>query len=159
MKENDIEYLRMWRNDSNNTKYLRKLGYITEQMQLKWWQQYLENEDELCFSIMETGEINSIVGSASLYNFHGNQAEFGKFLIGDERAHGKGIGYCALMAILKIAFTTVAMEKIVLECHEYNIPAFRIYEKTGFRIVGSHDFADGCKEYDMELLKQDYNYE
>lgn len=159
LMEDDIEYLRMWRNDSNNTTYLRKLEYITEQMQLKWWKQYLENEDELCFSIVEIEDINNIVGSASLYNFHNNQAEFGKFLIGDERAHGKGVGYWALMAILKLAFTTLNMEKIVLECHENNTPALHIYKKAGFKIVDSHEFIDGCSEYDMELLKQDYKWE
>ena len=158
LKESDIEYLRQWRNDPNNTTYLRKIGYITKEMQLEWYQQYLQNEDELCFSIVETKEINKIVGSASLYNFQKCQVEFGKFLIGDNRVHGKGIGYRVLMVMLEFAFYKLNMGKVILSCHEDNEPALHIYKKAGFKITSNQKFVDDGKEYAMELLKQDYKW-
>ncbi len=156
LQNNHIEYLRQWRNETTNTRYLRKIGEITPEMQEQWYERYLKNEDEMCFAIYENETIDNIVGSASLYNFEGEQAEFGKILIGDEKAHGKNIGYHALKAILDIAFDELQLDRIILECHEHNKAAFRIYEKAGFVVCGSHAFADGCQEYDMELSKVDY---
>lgn len=157
LAERDIEYLREWRNSPENTTYLRKLDYITSEQQRNWYNSYLENDDEICFSIIETEQLNRIVGSASLYNFKGKQAEFGKILIGDKQAHGRKIGYHALVALARLGFDQLNLEKIVLECHEHNGAAFHIYSQVGFHIVGEHEFAEGGLEYDMELTKEAFD--
>lgn len=132
LEKNDIEKLREWRNDKNNSKFLRQIPYITEDAQKRWFEKYLENEDEICFAVEECEQLNRIVGSLSLYNFSGDTAEFGKILIGDEEAHGKKIGYNATIAALKIASDTLKLKKIVLEVYDDNIAAKKIYEKAGF---------------------------
>lgn len=156
LMEDDIEFLREWRNNPANTVYLRKIGYISCEQQKKWYDNYLKNEDEICFAIVETEELNRIVGSASLYNFQNNQAEFGKLLIGDEQAHGRKIGYHAVAALVKYGFEHFNLERIVLECHEKNASAYHIYSQTGFEVVGSHEFDGGGLEYDMELRKEQF---
>ena len=88
----DIEKIRMWRNNPKNTKYLQKIPFITSEMQLKWYQKVKDNPDEMVFAIDEYDGNYNFVGSFSLYNFYNEKAEFGKFLIGDEKAHGKKIG-------------------------------------------------------------------
>ena len=35
LNEDDIEYLRTWRNDNNNSKFLRQIPYITKESQKK----------------------------------------------------------------------------------------------------------------------------
>lgn len=155
LSENDIEYLRVWRNDSNNSKYLRQIPYITPEMQKSWFNNYLNNNDEMCFSIYENEELNRIVGSLSLYEFIGRQAEFGKILIGDPEAHGKSIGCNSILAVLKIAFETLNLKKVVLHVYEENIVAKHIYEKVGFLKCSSKS-VNGMIENYMEFSHCDY---
>lgn len=132
LTEKDIENLRVWRNDKNNSKFLRQIPYITEKAQQEWYKKYIDNKNEICFAIEECDEIKCMVGSLSLYNFTENSAEFGKILIGDIRAHRKQVGYHATVAAIKIAFETLNLQKLVLEVYENNFSAIKIYEKAGF---------------------------
>lgn len=155
LTEENIENLRLWRNDSNNSKYLRTIPFITSEMQKSWYEKYLVNDDELCFSINEIEELNKMVGSLSLYEFRNNQAEFGKILIGDSDAHGRSIGYHSVIAVLKIAFIDLCLEKVVLHVYDENIAAKHIYEKAGFVKKSSH-LSNGMTENYMELGRLEF---
>ncbi len=136
LEKNDIEKLREWRNEKKNSKFLRQIPYITENAQKRWFENYLKNEDEICFAIEECEQLNRMVGSLSLYNFNGDTAEFGKILIGDKEAHGKRIGFNATYAALKIAFEVLKLKRVVLEVYEDNLAARTIYEQIGFLFKG-----------------------
>jgi RimJ/RimL family protein N-acetyltransferase len=133
---NDIESLRIWRNNPENSKYLKQIGYITPQQQIEWFHNYLNNDDEITFAIVDNEILNTIVGSVSLYNFKGGKAEFGKILIGEERAHKRNIGLNATKAVLKIAFDKLNLKEVFLECYEHNASAQKIYKKAGFVPTG-----------------------
>lgn len=150
-----IELLRKWRNDSKNSRFLRSIPFITPEMQENWYETYLANEDELCLVIYENQVLKRVVGSLSLYEFHDKQAEFGKILIGDEEAHGKSVGYHAILAVLKIAFEELKLEKVVLRVYDENIAAKRIYEKAGFKKVGSGITNHMIEDY-MELQRNQF---
>jgi len=150
-----IESLRTWRNDTQNTRFLRSIPFITPEMQDNWYKTYLANADELCFVIYENQVLNRVVGSLSLYDFHDRQAEFGKILIGDEQAHGKSVGYHALLAVLRIAFEELKLEKVVLRVYDENIAAKHIYEKAGFQKVGSESVNHMIENY-MELQRNEF---
>ena len=140
--EDDIEMLRIWRNNPENSKYLRQIGYIDKDQQKKWFENYINNDDEIAFAIVECKELNRLVGSVSLYNFKDNEAEFGKILIGDEEAHGKRIGLNATKAAIEIGFKELNLNRIVLEVNYENVAAIKTYEKAGF----------------MKCYKDDINY-
>ena len=36
LEKQDIEQLRIWRNDTKQIRFLRNIGYITREMQEKW---------------------------------------------------------------------------------------------------------------------------
>lgn len=146
----DIELLRQWRNDKDNSKYLRQIPYITQEMQKKWFENYLQNNDEICFAIIEAQTLNRVVGSLSLYNFSDKSAEFGKILIGDVEAHGKGVGYNAIHAVLDIAFNELGLEKVFLHVYDNNKVAVHLYDKVGFKTVSSKN-VQGMKENYMEI--------
>lgn len=152
----DIEYLREWRNNPANSKYLRNIGYISEEAQRKWFENYIKNEDEMTFAIDEIEELNRIVGSVSLYNFKGNQVTFGKILVGDEDAHGKNVGYNATKAVLDIAFRELSIEEVVLECYADNKTALHIYKKAGFQITGEHLTEENKIEYYLSINKNNF---
>lgn len=154
LEKDDIELLRKWRNDSQNTKYLKKVPYITTDMQNKWFENYIENGDEIFFAIEECNDLNRLVGSAALYNFDGETVEFGKILIGDKDAHGKNVGSNALKAILKIAFTNLSIKKVMLRCYKDNKKALRIYRNVGFNIEEEHLVNENI-EYTMKIEKNE----
>ena len=155
LSESDIEFLRKWRNDESNTKYLRKLPHITTGMQRSWYEKYLLNEDEFCFAIDEIESLNRMVGSLSLYNFNDQQAEFGKILIGDLNAHGKNIGVNSIIALLYIAFNELKLERVILHVYVANTGAVHVYEKVGFSVVNVH-ISDGFEESLMEITKESF---
>lgn len=134
----DIETLRKWRNDTEAVKYLRNIGEITPEMQEKWFESYLSNNDEYSFSIIDIGDLHTIVGSVSLYNFKNTQAEVGKIQIGDVRAHGKGIGRTALVMITELGFKSFGLKKIVAGVNQCNIASHSNFMKIGFKITGTH---------------------
>lgn len=151
LSKQDIEFLRVWRNNSFQTQYLRKLKPITPEMQIKWFEEYLHNQDELIFAIVETEQLNRIVGSVALYDFQENTAEIGKIQIGDEMVHGKGLGKISLVMCMLIGFSKLRLSKIVGSVHQDNIPAHRNDMQVGFQIVGSHPAPMGGIEDEIEI--------
>lgn len=120
-------------------------------MQQKWFKNYLQNNDELSFAIVETQALNRMVGSLSLYNFSEQSAEFGKMLIGDVEAHGRSVGYHAIRAVLDIAFNALTLEKVFLYVYEDNKIAAHLCDKIGFKIISSKNVR-GMKVNYMEIL-------
>ena len=153
--QNDIENLRNWRNDEKNTKFLRKIPFISSDAQEQWYRKYLANPDEMCFSIYEIHELNRIVGSLSLYNFSNAQAEFGKILIGDEEAHGKKIGVNSIIALLSIAFFQLDLSRVYLHVFNNNKPAKHVYETVGFEIEKT-SVVDGMEELLMSISSEKF---
>ena len=155
--EDDIELLRTWRNDKENTKFLRDVGYITEEMQRKWYHGYLDNEHDLVFVIEDTGELKRVVGSLSLYDWdkEANKCEIGKIQIGDPAAHGKGIGRKTLVMAMKIAFQKLGITKIVASVHPDNVQAYHNDMKIGFRVVGETPSVAGGNELLLEMFEED----
>ena len=124
LEEYDIESLRNWRNNPTNTKFLTKISYITPEMQEKWFKDGLEKPNEYIFAIDEIKELNKLVGSFSLYNIVDEEAEFGKFLIGEDRVHGKSIGLYTLTVALEIAFNKLKLKKVYLRVYKDNYKRF-----------------------------------
>lgn len=151
LEKSDIEILRIWRNDTSKTKYLRPIGKITPQMQEKWYETYLRNPDEIAFAIDETENLNRMVGSLFLYNFKEKIAEIGKIQVGDDEAHGMGIGGKSFVLAMKIGFERMNLEKIIASVHRENIAAYKSYMKIGFEIVGSHPALIGGIEDEIEM--------
>ena len=153
VRETDLEYLRVWRNDKENTPYLKKLDYITPDMQAAWYKRDLTDEDCYTFAIEETSILNRLVGSMSLYNFKSTTAEFGRALI-DPEARGKGLGFLATVMCLQIGFCKLNLDKIVAKVHEDNTFAIKAYEKSGFLVIGKHISQQGQFEIDIAVSKE-----
>ncbi len=153
--ENDIELLRKWRNNQEDTKFLRNVGYITEEMQRKWYQGYLENDADLTFAIEDTGVLNRVVGSLSLYDWDReiNTCGIGRIQIGDSEAHGKGMGRKALVMAMKIAFKKLCIKKIVASVHPDNVQAYHNDMKVGFIIIGEKPSVVGGNELLLEIFE------
>ena len=106
----------------------------------------------MVFAIDEYDGNYNFVGSFSLYNFYNEKAEFGKFLIGDEKAHGKKIGCNSIKAISEVAFNQLKLTGLYLHVFAENLPAIKCYKKAGFVVEDEHINSDQ-KEYTMVLNK------
>lgn len=155
LQTEDIESLRLWRNDPQNTKYLTAIPHISSEQQKHWFQRYLQSEDELTFAVDEIASLGRLAGSLALYHFEGNQVELGRILIGDPQAHGKNVGYHAIVAAIATAFRCFPVKKIVLQCYKDNCRALHIYRKAEFKITDCHLSQNG-EEYTMELDKASF---
>lgn len=147
----DIEKLRVWRNNTQQTRFLRPVGHITPQMQQNWFDSYLEDPDMVVFAIVENSRLNRMVGSLALYSFHGDEAEIGKIQIGDPEAAGHGLGKISLVLAMWIGFQKMGLKKIVASVHQENIAAHKTDMKIGFRIVGDHPSVVGGLEDEIEI--------
>ena len=150
----DIENLRVWRNDKEQTKYLRKIDYITPEMQNTWFESYKTDENIITFSIYENNKLNRMVGSVSLYDFKENVAEIGKIQVGDKEAQGKGIGRTAFVMLLKLAFEKFGLEKVIATVNVNNIPARKSYFKIGFKVIGQK-YIDTVGDEDVIEINKD----
>lgn len=157
LSQTDIEKLREWRNDKNQTAFLRQIDYITPEMQQNWYEKYLKDDSQIVFAIHETDELKRIVGSVSLYNINIEKktSEVGRIQIGDIDAHGRGLGRTSLIGAIKVAFRCLDIEKIEASVHKDNVQAHTNDMKIGFRIVGEIDSVVGGKEDLIEMFEED----
>lgn len=155
LNKDDIELLREWRNNKSQTTFLRNVGYITPEMQMKWFEEYLADSSQMVFAIEETVDLNRLVGSMALYDIKETQLEIGKIQIGDEDAHGRGIGRKSLVMGMKIAFDAMKIDKIVAAVHRDNTAARTNDIRIGFRITGQHNAVVGGIEDELEMTRED----
>lgn len=80
-------------------------------------------------------------------------AEVG-ILIGDKACWGKGYGNEAIGLVVKYAFKTLNLHRLVANCYQVNQGAIKAFQKNGFEIEGvwkKHHFCNG-KYTDAILL-------
>lgn len=154
LKKDDIEKLRVWRNDKNNSIHLSNIPYITKEMQLKWFENYLVRENEIVFAVEEIEEFNRVVGSLSLYEIEDDKCLFGKILIGDAETRRHGIGTNATIAALKVATEQLGVSSVQLYVYKENEAALSVYRYVGFSLIDEHSDVNGKIEYIMEYRKR-----
>lgn len=155
LQQCDIEQLRIWRNNQDNCKFLKKIPFITKQQQQLWYETYLNDENVITFAIHENRELLKIVGSLSIYNICLDKAEIGHVMIGEKKAHGKGLGLKAMVAALSFCFKVFRLKQVYLHVYEENIAAFKIYKKAGFS-VKSYTKIELRTDLIMEITRDEF---
>ncbi|MBE5852720.1 MAG: GNAT family N-acetyltransferase [Lachnospiraceae bacterium] len=134
LKVEDIELIRMWRNDKSLSKYLKPIAEITPEQQLLWYRKYEEDKNIIFFTIVHTKE-KRCIGTVALYNFDGDNCELGKIVIGDNSMQGKGVGYRSALMAMCIGFTYFEIDSYRLQVFLENDTAYSLYLKSGFKEV------------------------
>ena len=156
LHETDIELLRMWRNDTHMSEFLRPISTITSEMQKKWFEDYLTDNSIVTFAIEEIQDLHRVVGSVAIYNFSGNKAEVGKIVVGDPEAKGKKIGYLGLIMAMYVGYEMMGVETFLGDVHEDNMAAKTNDLRAGFIVTGKHPFVSGGYELEMVLPKDHF---
>jgi RimJ/RimL family protein N-acetyltransferase len=71
-------------------------------------------------------------------DYRSRKAEWGRFLIGDPSARGKGLAVEALYLSLRYAFFHLNLRRIYLEAYAWNEAARSLYDKFGFKVEGTY---------------------
>ena len=74
----DLEQFRNWRNDPDLRKYFREYREISDEMQTRWFDKTINDQNQVNFSIKEK-QTKKLIGHCGLYyiNWRARHGEFG----------------------------------------------------------------------------------
>lgn len=136
LEEADLAMTLAWRNQDHIRRWFVTSDVITPEQHRAWFENYRERDDDFVFVIEETESMRRPIGQAAIYRIdrERRRSEFGRMLIGDDRARGQGLAQLATHALLEWAFDQLAMQQVDLEVLPDNRAARAIYERCGFEV-------------------------
>lgn len=129
-----------WRNREDIRHHFIKSEIISLQQHLSWWEEYCTRDNDFVFVIEETEKLNRPVGQVSLYNIDlkKGEAEYGRLMIGDSKARGRGLARRATEFLLTWAFNSLEIKRIYLRVLKDNTIAINRYRRVGFISCGDN---------------------
>jgi diamine N-acetyltransferase len=155
LTEADLPLTLSWRNQAEIRRWFLSSDMITPEQHAAWFRKYQERDNDLVFIIEETRDLRKPVGQISLYDIHPQEktAEYGRLMIGEMDARGKGLAKAATLLVLACGFGQLGLEEIHLEVFKDNLAALRVYESVGFVACGERE-----NLLLMRVLKRAFNY-
>lgn len=152
----DLEMLRNWRNKDNIRKSFINQNRIDKEQQKEWFRNYLSKTDDFMFIIEWNISDSQPIGTASLYNVNDLEgtAEFGRLMIGESIALGKGLAGEAVKLLCQFGFRKMQLKKIILQVLEKNNNAIQLYKKCGFQETHK-EMINGINLINMYLKSED----
>lgn len=123
-----------WRNQDHTRRWFFTSQVIGSEQHRAWWERYRTLDDDFVFIIEDTVALNRPVGQVALYNIDwlAGRAEYGRLMIGDAAARGRGLARAATAALVEHGFHTLGLREIYLEVLASNVAAIQVYSATGF---------------------------
>ena len=141
LTRDDLPLTLAWRNHDGIRKWFFRDNKLTMLQHTGWFESYLERDNDFVFVIEETAELRRPVGQVALYQIDwvARRAEYGRLIIGDQAARGRGIAQQATRLLLDYGVQTLGLDEIYLEVFAHNVPALAVYRSCGFIITGHHE--------------------
>jgi RimJ/RimL family protein N-acetyltransferase len=138
LEERDLALTRAWRNQDQIRRWFLTSDPITPQQHQEWFGRYKDRDDDFVFVIEETEVLKRPVGQVSLYHVDwlSGRAEYGRLMIGEEQARGRGLARRATTLLIDHAFGSMGLRELYLECLNDNHRALAVYADCGFEVVG-----------------------
>lgn len=146
----DIEQVRLWRNQPEVTRYMEFREYITPEMQQRWFES-LSSQNDLYFMVSWAGQQIGVTNLKEI-NHHAKTAEAGIFIV-DTMMQNSLIPYAALLVLLDYGFEVLGLEKIMAHILDDNLRAIRFNKSLGF--VPTTVVRGGINRFYV-LVKADY---
>ena len=138
LEEGDLPMTRGWRNRDDSRRWFLTSSIITPEQHAAWFAQYRDRDDDFVFVIEDTAGLMRPIGQVSIYaiDWDHKRAKFGRLLIGDPAARGKGLARKAVDALVAHAFNELGLAELRLEVLADNARAIALYQSCGF---ATHD--------------------
>ena len=140
LEENDLDLTLSWRNQDGIRKWFFFQDKIEATNHRVWYEKYQARDNDYVF-IIEAKDLDWLpIGQVSIYNidWEKSKGEYGRLMIGEKIAKGKGYAQDATSLILKVASKVFELKEIYLEVYTQNQSARRVYEKCGFEVTESN---------------------
>lgn len=133
----DLPMTLRWRNDDAIRPWFFNSDLISAPMHEQWWHGYRERDDDFVFVIEDTAANHQPVGQASVYrvDWERKTAEFGRLMLGEPAARGRGLARDAVNVLTAFAFDGLALTELMLQLKEANSVAAAVYQSCGYRVV------------------------
>jgi RimJ/RimL family protein N-acetyltransferase len=137
----DLPLTLRWRNQDHIRRWFFFSDLIAPEQHAHWFEQYQERDDDFVFIIEDIQAGGQPVGQVALYHIDWGEkrAEFGRLMIGEASAAGKGLAFAATQLVLKVAFQDLALRETYLEVYADNVRAITIYEAMGFQTIAQRE--------------------
>ena len=137
LDEADLPMTLAWRNQDHIREWFFHADVITPEQHAAWFSGYRDRDDDFVFVIEETESLKRPVGQVALCRVDttDGRAEFGRLLIGEAEASGRGLAREATACLVAEGFSRWGLREIYLEVKDDNTPAIAVYESCAFRTV------------------------
>lgn len=141
LEEADLEMTLRWRNQDEVRRWFYTSNVLTFEQHCNWvMNSYMPCDNDFIF-VIESKPIGKPVGQISLYDidFEKRRGEYGRVMIGERDASGKGVAREATRLILQFAFDTLGLDEVYLSVFADNERAINLYKACGFSVDGQED--------------------
>lgn len=138
LAEADLPATLAWRNQEHIRRWFVHSDVITPEQHYRWFAAYLDRDDDFVFVIEEEAALRRPVGQVSLYriDWARRRAEYGRLMIGEADARGRGLALEATRVLVDSAAAVLGLRELELEVFADNARAIAIYTACGFRPEG-----------------------
>lgn len=155
----DADFILRLRTNDNLNKYLHPTDNSLEN-QIEWLKKYKDREkqqEEFYFKVIDLN--NNDIGVVRLYDidYEKSICTFGSFIMKEDRPKTAAIE--SFVGILKFAFDTLELDKVLLDVRVKNERAKKFYNRFGFVKIHENDldeFYELTKEDFSRMYKQKY---
>jgi diamine N-acetyltransferase len=146
LAEADLPLTLAWRNQAHIRQWFINPDPLTSGQHHGWFERYARRDDDFVFIVEETDELLKPVGQVSIYNIDWGlqRGEFGRMLIGEPEAAGKGLAKEATALLLNYAFEQLGLKELEAYVISTNAASLAVLSGCDFREVGERD---GLKEF------------
>ena len=147
LEQEDLEPLRLWRNNPEFRKYFREYREISKDMQQQWYRQKVIGDPGTMMFAIRKADTNELLGCCGLcyLSWVHRNADLSLY-IGWNNAYIDDEGYAeeSCRLLFRYAFQELGLEKIWTEIYEFDDPKSNLYAKLGLKQDG--------------LLRKQYQY-
>jgi RimJ/RimL family protein N-acetyltransferase len=143
LEEQDLPRTLAWRNQDHIRHWFFYSERLTPEQHAGWFARYQPRDDDFVFIIEETAGEPRPIGQVAIYNVDwvGGTAEFGRLMIGEADAAGRGLARAATEAVVALALEQLGLREVYLEVIPSNVRAIKVYEACGFEVSGRSEKA------------------
>lgn len=135
LSEADLPLTLAWRNQAEIRRWFFHSAELGWEQHRGWFEKYLARDDDFVF-IIENLQTGQAVGQVALYHIDWQtcRAEYGRLMLGESAARGKGFARAATRLVCQLGFGTLDLAEIYLEVYEDNQKARAVYTACGFQL-------------------------